>query len=89
MQCRACAKSNLSPIQMKKEKGIATRGICLPCASEIESYRIMRAKVERKPSDYMECNKCDKYFKKNKGGRFYSLRVECPYCWSENIQPIG
>lgn len=88
MQCRSCKTSNLSSFQMKKEKGIVTRGICLPCASEASKLQKMRSRVELSPSDYMECNDCDSYFKKNNRGRFYSIRVKCPYCYSKNISGV-
>ena len=88
MQCRSCNKTELSISQMKKEKGILNRGICKPCASEASSLQQFRRKVELNPFKYMECHNCDRYFSKNKGGRYIKHRIECPYCSSKNIGEI-
>jgi hypothetical protein len=88
MHCRSCNKSNFLSFQMKKEKGIVNKGICLTCASEAEKYRLMRIKVDSNPAEYIQCNDCDRYFKKSKAGRSSRIRVECLYCSSKNIESL-
>lgn len=92
--CRTCKKEDFSFEQMKKEKYLTARnrGICKPCNSKYMATRMMIAKANKTPEDHMSCDDCDGIFSKYQRGApltkeriFQKLKVECPFCKSENI----
>lgn len=78
------------------------RGICNSCNAEYEKLRIARKKAELNEQDHLTCNDCDRVFNKYNTGNptgknqhkmeLYELpykkllRVNCPFCKSENIE---
>lgn len=93
--CRVCKSSEFKFEQMKKERRLVEtqRGICKSCAAEYEKYKIHVRRAEKNPKNYLMCDDCDRIFSKyNTGPKFkfddvnHPLRVDCPFCKSENIQ---
>lgn len=92
--CRTCKKEDFLFEQMKKERRLVEtgKGVCKPCSSKYEALRAMVKKANRTPENYMSCDDCDKIFSKYQTSRplfkerfFQKLRIECPFCKSENI----
>ena len=91
--CRACpsgVKHNFE--NMKKEKFILSkgRGICNPCHNDYEKQQRFRRMAAKNPQNFLTCDDCDKIFSKTVSGTIpkdgkKKLRVECPYCKSEDI----
>lgn len=93
--CRGCHKTDLRLEQMKKEKSllINNRGICKPCHSVYNKTNARIKKAERSPDDFLSCNTCNEIFSKYQVCRpliktrvFKKLKVECPFCKSEEIE---
>lgn len=98
--CRCCLGNSFSASEMKNEKFLHSnkRGICKKCTTEYERNRQMIAKANKNPDNYLSCGSCDRVFSIRNTGNYagnnqhkrlnntsYMLRVECPFCKSEEI----
>ena len=92
--CRSCNNTDFTMEQMKKEKSLLfnRRGICKPCVSNYNAVNARLMKAKKNPKNFLTCDDCDNIFSKYKVGTpltkervFQKLKVECPFCKSENI----
>lgn len=86
--CRTCRNTNFAISDMKKEPYLTAnnRGVCKACYSKNETCKIMIARAERNPENYLTCDDCDGIMKNMTGGRYNRLRVDCRFCKSENLE---
>lgn len=92
--CRSCNKTDFTVEQMKKEKYLfyKNRGICKPCVSNYNAANTRLTKANRNPRNFLSCDDCDNIFSKYQVGTpltkervFQKLKIDCPFCKSENI----
>jgi hypothetical protein len=99
--CRVCSGNQFTEEQMIKEKYLNynKRGICKPCMNEYERNRQLLRKANQNPKGYLSCNSCDRVFASRNTGNYkgnnqhekknntqFKLRVNCPFCKSDNIE---
>lgn len=99
--CRSCSKTEFTAEEMKKEKYLHSkkRGICKACATEYERNQRFLRMASRNSNNYLNCDDCDRTFSNRNTGNYsgnnqytkegmnrIQLRLDCPFCKSENIK---